>query len=158
MKKWSNKSYSEKIQMRICLLWLLFAAMAAYMVIVSCLGGGDSRVVTNSADMFADIVLFGGMGAVIWRICQNKKLLKNRMMLKAQMLKERDERNQYLHDKSGGIAMDATLIFALFVTETAAMFNMTAFYIALTILFGAALFKAGAWLFYAKCGPMFRNI
>lgn len=54
--------------------------------------------------------------------------------------------------------MDATLIFALFVTETAAMFNMTAFYIALTILFGAALFKAGAWLFYAKCGPMFRNI
>ena len=43
------------------------------------------------------------------------------------MKTELDERNQYLHDKSGGIVADILLAILLFVTLTASMFDMAAF-------------------------------
>ncbi len=62
---------------------------------------------------------------------------------------EQDERNQYLHDKSGGIILDILLVFLLFITVTTALFNMSAFYISLIILVVTFLLKVGAYLFYS---------
>lgn len=76
--------------------------MLVYMVIVGELGGGDSRMMTDFANAASDILFFGGLIFVFYRIFRNKRLLKNQMLLKEQLQMEEDERNQYLHDKSGG--------------------------------------------------------
>lgn len=143
-------NYSEKIRWRIRISQVILILMIVYMIVVAELGGGDSRIVTNLANMVGDIIFFGGIIYVISRIIHNRKLLKNRLLLKEQHLTEQDERNQYLHDKSGGIVMDILMLILLFVTVTTSLFNMAAFYTALTLLAAAVLLKAGAYLFYSR--------
>ena len=58
---------------------------------------------------------------------KSKQLLRSRQLPQQQMKTELDERNQYLHDKSGGIVADILLAILLFVTLTASMFDMAAF-------------------------------
>lgn len=127
MKTCKRLTYTRKIQWRIRALWLLLTGMLVYMVLIAELGGGDSRMMTPLADKFSRIVFFGGLGYVIGRICKNKQLLRSRQLLQQQMKAELDERNQYLHDKSGGIVADILLAILLFVTLTASMFDMAAF-------------------------------
>ena len=131
-------------------LWLLLTGMLVYMVLIAELGGGDSRMMTPLADKFSRIVFFGGLGYVIGRICKNKQLLRSRQLLQQQMKTELDERNQYLHDKSGGIVADILLAILLFVTLTASMFDMAAFYTAFSVLAAAILLKAAAYWFYSR--------
>ncbi len=150
MKNYKAMNYSEKIRWRIRISQVILILMIVYMIVVAELGGGDSRIVTNLANMVGDIIFFGGIIYVISRIIHNRKLLKNRLLLKEQHLTEQDERNQYLHDKSGGIVMDILMLILLFVTVTTSLFNMAAFYTALTILAAAVLLKAGAYLFYSR--------
>ena len=139
-----------KIKWRIRILYLLLIAMLVYMVTVVELGGGDSRIMTDLASQFSRIVFFGGMIYVITRIVHNKKLLGNRLLRKEQMQEETDERNRYLHDKSGGIVLDILLACLLFITLTASLFDMTAFYMSLAILAIAVVLKAGAYLCYSR--------
>lgn len=150
MKNYKVLNYSEKIRWRIRISWVILILMIVYMIVVAELGGGDSRIVTDLADMVRDIIFFGGIIYVISRIIHNRKLLKNRLLLKEQHLTEQDERNQYLHDKSGGTVMDILMLILLFVTVTTSLFNMAAFYTALTILAAAVLLKAGTYLFYSR--------
>ena len=150
MKNYKTQNYSEKIRWRIRISWMILILMIIYMSVVAELGGGDSRIVTDLADMVGDIIFFGGIIYVISRIIHNRKLLKNRMLLKEQHLSEQDERNQYLHDKSGGTVMDILMLILLLVTVTASLFNMAAFYTALTILIAAVLLKTGSYLFYSR--------
>lgn len=150
MKNYKTQNYSEKIRWRIRISWVILILMIIYMIVVAELGGGDSRIVTDLADMVGDIIFFGGIIYVISRIIHNRKLLKNRMLLKEQHLSEQDERNQYLHDKSGGTVMDILMLILLLVTVTASLFNMAAFYTALTILIAAVLLKTGSYLFYSR--------
>lgn len=150
MKKFKELSYSEKIRCRIRILWLVLISMLVYMVVIGETGGGDSRVMTTLADDVSRTIFFGGMFHVICRIVHNHKLLKNRLLLKEQMKNEQDERNQYLHDKSGGLVMDVLLICLLFVTLTTSLFNMAAFYTSLAILVVAILLKLLTYLFYSR--------
>ena len=113
MKTCKHLTYTRKIQWRIRALWLLLTGMLVYMVLIAELGGGDSRMMTPLADKFSRIVFFGGLGYVIGRICKNKQLLRSRQLLQQQMKTELDERNQYLHDKSGGIVADILLAILL---------------------------------------------
>ena len=99
MKNSNNHSFSHKIKLRIRVLWIIFVLMLAYMVIISELGGGDSRIMTPLAESVSRIIFFGGLIFVCYRIYFNKKLLENRLLLKEKFLDEQDERNQYLHDK-----------------------------------------------------------
>ena len=69
--------------------------------------------------------------------------------MKEQMKLEQDERNQYLHDKSGGTVLDILLVFLMFMTVTTALYNMTAFYISISILAFTVFLKAGSYLFYS---------
>ena len=150
MRSAERSSYSDKIKWRIRILWITLAAMLIYIVVVGETGGGDSRIMTDLADIVSKVIIFGGIIYVASRIVHNKKLLKNRLILKDQLLKETDERNQYLHDKSGGDVVDILLIVLLFVTATASLYNMTAFYVSFGILITAILLKAGAYLFYSR--------
>lgn len=150
MRDYKGRNYCSQIKWRIRTLYLLLIAMLIYMVAVSELGGGDSRIMTDLADSFSRIVFFGGMVYVICRIVHNKKLLRSRLLLKEQMLAEADERNRYLHDKSGGIVVDVLLAFLLFITLTASLFDMTAFYVSLAILVIVLALKAGAYVCYSR--------
>lgn len=150
MRKYESMAYTKQIRWRIRALYLMAVAMLAYMVAVAELGGGDSRVVTPFADMVGDLIFFGGFLYIIIRIVHNRKLLRNRLLLKEQRLEETDERNRYLHDKSGGIVLDILLVCMLFATMTSALFDMAAFYASFAILALALILKTAAYLFYSR--------
>lgn len=150
MKSYSQLPFSKKIKWRIRLLWALFAAMIAYMILVAELGGGDSRMMTPLASQVSRIGFFGGMAYVLYRIYRLKKLLSNRGALREKQLEELDERRRYLHDKSGGTALDCLLLLLLGVTVTTALFDMTAFYTSYALLCAAAVIKAAFYFFYSR--------
>lgn len=128
--------------------------MLIYMVVVAELGGGDSRMMTRTAETVSRLIFFGGMLIVGWRLYSNYRLLKNRWLghrwhLEEVQIRELDERNRYLHDKSGGVVVDVLLAILLFTTLTAALFNMPAFYLSLGVLTVAAALKAGVYMLYS---------
>lgn len=149
MKIGKQQSYTDKIKGRIRILWLLMIAMLIYMVVMGEIGG-DARKMTSFASIASRLIFFGGLIYVICRIIYWKKILKNSLLLKEQMLLEQDERNQYLHDKSGGIVFDILFFLLLFITVTTALLNMPAFYVSVTILIAAIILKMTVYLIYSR--------
>ena len=124
--------------------------MLAYMVLVAEMGGGDSRKMTDLASAVSRLLFFGGFGVVVSRIVHNKRLLRDRARLREQQMREQDERNQYLHDKSGGAALDILLVLLLFATVTAALFSMAAFSAVFPLLLAALAIKGGLYALYSR--------
>ena len=149
MKNSEKVSYTDKIKWRIRISWMILVIMLIYMFIVAETGGGDSRIMTDLANTASSVIFFGGMIYIIVRIFHNKKILKNRLLMKEQMKLEQDERNQYLHDKSGGTVLDILLVFLLFLTVTTALYNMAAFHISIAILAFTIFLKVGTYAFYS---------
>ena len=150
MKSYNNLTFSQRIKCRIYTLRFAAVCMLIYMIVISELGGGDSRIMTPLADVVSDILFYGGLFYVLTRIGKNKKLLQDQHLLKQKMLLEKDERNQYLHDKSGGIVMDIVLLITMFVTCTAALFDMAAFYASFAILMSMIILKIAVWLYFDR--------
>ena len=150
MKICKSLSYSEKIRWRNRLLYLLLLVMLVYMIVIGELHLGDSRIMSGMAETVSRIIFFGGMIWVVRKIICNKRLLKEPVLLREQMTVERDERNQYLHDKSGGLVWDILFVCLLFVTLTASLTNMSAFYTSFVLLCMAILLKLTAYLIYKK--------
>ena len=149
MRKIREMSHRDKVRWKVRLLWALIVVMLAYMVVIG-ETGGDSRIMTPWAKQFSHIVFFGGLSVVIWRLVYNKRLLKDRLRMKQDAAQKRDERQQYLHDKSGGVAMDALLVCLLFLAMTEAFYNMSAFYMAFATLLLTAGIKALTWCVYNR--------
>ena len=149
MNRFDKMNYTDKIKWRIRFLWLALVLMLIYMIVVG-ETGGDSRVMTAFARSISSLIFWGGLIFIACRIYQNKQLLKSRALLKEQLQSELDERNQYLHDKSGGMVLDILLLFLLFTTTTAGLFNMAAFYTSCTSLAAAVLVKAIAYWVYRQ--------
>lgn len=150
MKRFKNFTFTEKIKWRIRILWLVLLVMIVYMVVLVELGGGEWRFLTDLARNVNKLLFFGGQAYVIYRIYYNKNLLKNRLLLKEQMMLEQDERNQYLHDKSGGVVLDILLVNLLLITCTAAMFSTEAFYTAFAVLVLSVFLKAATYFYYSR--------
>ncbi len=145
MRKSRRMTYTERVQRRVRLMYALLAVMAVYMIVIVELGGGDSRRMSELAQSLSRILYFGGIIFIISRIIYDKRLLKSRLLLKEKRREEQDERNQYLHDKSGGWVMDALLLCLLVITWTTALFNMAAFYTSAVILATASVLKLGSY-------------
>ena len=152
MKRIRDMSHQDKVRWKVRLLWLLIVGLLVYMIVVSETGGGDSRIQTRLAGTFGNLAFFGGLGVAIWRLVHNKRLLKNKLLMKQDAAKRRDEREQYLHDKSGGLVVDVLLVCLLFMAMTAAMYNMPAFYMAYAALLLTAALKALVWFVYSRIG------
>ena len=148
MNSFKNRPYSDIIRWRIRGWWTVIVLLIAYIVVVSVLGGGDSRMMTRTAHNVSQFITWGGMIYAGYRIHYNKKLLGDWQRMKEQRLRENDEHNRWLHDKSGGIVMDIMLVVLLITTDTAALFNMPAFYLSLSVLLTAIALKAGSYLLY----------
>ena len=151
MKTYKKLSFSDKIRWRIRALWMLLILMLVYMVVIGEMDLGDSRIMTTLADDVSRTIFFGGMIWVIYKIVQNKKILKNQWLLKQKLKDELDERNRYLHDKSGGIVWDIMFVCLLFVILTASLINMPAFYASFTLLCITVLLKLLTYFFYKGC-------
>lgn len=149
MKAFGRRSYADKIRRRIRGLWFLFAAMLVYMVVVGELELGDSRMMTPLAETVSRIIFFGGMIWVLVKIRNYHKLLGNLWALKEKMLLEQDERNRFLHEKSGGIVWDILFFVQLFLTLTASLMDMTAFAFAMCMLAVMIVLKLSAYLYAA---------
>ena len=150
MRRIHELSHRDKVRWKVRLLWVLVVGMLVYMVVVGETGGGDSRIMTPMAESFSRIVFFGGLIVVIWRLIHNKRLLKNRLLMKQDAAKRRDEREQFLHDKSGGLVVDILLVCLLFMAMTASLYNMPAFYTAYAALLVTAGLKALVWCAYNR--------
>jgi len=150
MKACKKRSFAEKVVWRIRGLWCLLILMLVYMVIIGELGLGDSRIMTPLAETMSRLLFFGGIGWVIWKIRKNNQLLENPWKFKEQAVLEQDERNRYLHDKSGGIVWDGMFVCLLFATTTASVANMPAFYASFALLCTSVVLKAAAYWYYSK--------
>ena len=152
MKPWIDRPFSQVIRLRIRVLWAMIALMLVYMVAVVELGGGDSRRMTDLAQLAYRVIFFGGLIYILARLARYKKMLRDRLRMQEQRLWEQDERNRYLHDKSGGVVMDALLIGLLFLTCTSALFDTRAFYAALAALAPAGPHKLPAYWWIRRMG------
>lgn len=149
MRNCKRMPYAQIIRWRIRVSYALLVLMLAYMVLVAEMGGGDSRRMTDLASAVSRLLFFGGFGVVVSRIVHNKRLLRDRARLREQQMREQDERNQYLHDKSGGAALDILLVL-LFATVTAALFSMAAFSAVFPLLLAALAIKGGLYALYSR--------
>lgn len=146
----SKMSYTKTIQWRIRFLWLALIAMLIFMVFIGITGARDSRIITGIAYDWGNFLYWLGLFYIIGRIIINKKLLKDRLRLKEQQLRERDEWRQYLHRMSGGWVMDAMLVITYIATVTTSCYDNHAFYAAFGLLVCAALLKLTAEIAYGK--------
>ena len=145
-----KKSYTKIIQRRIRLLWLALFGMLVFMVVIGELGLRSSRVITGFAYDCGNFLYWCGLFYIIGRIIINKKLLKDRLRLKEQQLRERDEWRQYLHRMSGGWVMDAMLMLCYIAAIAASCHSNETFYVAFGLLVIAALLKLAAEVAYGK--------
>lgn len=150
MKNHKDRTFSEKVKIRIRSLWVVLILMLVYMIIVGEIGWGDTRFMTSMAETVSTIIFFGGLIYIIVKIIQNKKLLSHRQLLLSQSKKETDERQQFLRDKSGGIVVDILLVCLLFITCTTALLNMPAFYVSFTILSITVILKVISYTVYSR--------
>lgn len=149
MKTSTKTTYADRLRRRVRILWCVVVLMLAYMVIVG-ETGGDSRIMSRLAETVSRVIFFGGLAWVVASIVRTNKLLKSRAAMRESQLQEQDERNRYLHDKSGGTVMDILLLILLFTTLTASLYNMPAFYTSFALLATAVLLKGGAYLLYTR--------
>lgn len=152
MKTSKRLCFSEKIIRRNRVLYLVLLLMLVYMVVVGELGLGDSRHMSRMAEDISRLIFFGGMIFVIRKIIRNKKILKNKELLKEKMRQESDEWNQTLYEKSGGIVWDTVLISQLFITLTASLMDMSAFYASFSTLMILLVIKAISFFYFRKNG------
>ncbi len=145
-----NMPYTKQIKWRIRLLWAALIGMLIFMVVIGELGRRDSRIITGFAYNMSNMMFWGGMAYIISRMVINRRLLKDRIRLKEQQLRERDERNRYLHRMSGGWVMDAMLTLCYIAAVAASCWSNATFYVAFGLLAGAVLLKAGAYTAYDK--------
>lgn len=148
MMTFKRMSYTNRLKWRVRAMWLLIMALLAYMVIAG-ETGGDSRVMSDQARMTSSLILFGGIAWAARKIVETKKLLRYPNLAKLQRLTETDERNRYIHDKSGGLVWDLTFIVLLLAVMHTGLFSMPAFYTTVTILCFTLLFKFSTWFYYS---------
>ena len=84
------------------------------------------------------------------KLYHDMKLLKDRLRLKEQQLRERDEWRQHLHRMSGGWVMHTMLVIAYIAAVTTSCYDTKAFYTAFGLLVVAALLKLVAEIGYGK--------
>ena len=150
MKSYKNKSFKEKVKLRILMLRATIILMFIYIIILAEMGFGDSRIITGLAQDVSNIIFLGGMIYILRKISYNKKLLQDKLLRLDEEIKEADERKKFLHDKSGGVVVDILLLTLLIITFTTALINMTAFYISFAILMITIILKATSYYLYMK--------
>ena len=92
MKNYKNKSFKEKVKLRILMLRATIILMFIYIIILAEMGFGDSRIITGLAQNVSNIIFLGGIIYILRKISYNKKLLQDKLLRLDEEIKEADER------------------------------------------------------------------
>lgn len=143
-------SFQKRVHRRIWVWSCVLIGLLILMVLVGEFGKIDSRYTTKLADMAMRILFFGFLGYAVYQIYYNRSLLRNRQKLREEQLRERDERTQWIYDKSGGIPMDLLLLGLTIAACYWAFTDVSAFNTAVSLLLLAACVKLTATLYYHR--------
>ena len=100
------RRYVKQIRLRIGCIIVFLAVMIFFMVLSGELGWGDSRYMTSLMRTYSGLAFFGCLVYLIVYLVRYRKLLHNRELMEESRILEQDEREQMIHDKSGGILVD----------------------------------------------------
>lgn len=73
----SKQNQTKQVKKRIAFYWILLFLMFLYIFVVGEMGLGDSRKMSELADVVSRIIIFGGIFLIIVKIVHYKKLLKS---------------------------------------------------------------------------------
>ena len=150
MKCFDGTTYTKQLRRRLIGWIVMLIIHIAYLVFLSEIGGGDSRIQTREMHTAMAVIGFGGIAWMTRKIYIIRRLLRNPMMQKEKLINEKDERNRYLHDKSGGDVWDLQLVGLLAVTLTTSMFNREAFFAVSSLLIFSVSLKLGFYLWHSR--------
>ena len=150
MKKVSTdiKAYRKTLKRRIWLLALSCILIVAYTVIMTELGGGDSRHIPPMVISYGSAILLGGLAYMIGKIIHYSSVLKDKGLLRENMFREKDEYREYLHEKTGGDVWTVSWVLGLIALVTFSAFYPEMFYGAAAVLTCMAVTKAGFYLYF----------
>lgn len=124
--------------------------MFAYIFAVGEMGLGDSRKMSDLADIVSKIIIFGGVLFVIMKLIYYRKLLKNSSEMPLEHASKPSDREKLLYEKSGGIVFEILFYFLLVVTGTAALANEAAFRVSFLVLIVSIVLKVAAYAVYSR--------
>ena len=95
----SDVNQTKQVKKRIALYWILLVLMFLYIFVAGEMGLGDSRKMSELADVVSRVIIFGGIIFLIAQIVHNRKLLKdaNRMQIEFQSKQSEREKLLYCH-------------------------------------------------------------
>ena len=150
MRTGSDVNQTKQVKKRIALYWISLFLMFLYIFVVGEMGLGDSRKMSELADVVSRIIIFGGIIFIIAQIVHNKKLLKDAGRMQMEFQTKQSEREKLLYEKSGGIVFEILFYLLLFVTCTAALANEAAFRVSFLILAVSVVIKVTVYAAYSR--------
>ncbi|MFR8088133.1 MAG: hypothetical protein ACLU6B_06485 [Lachnospirales bacterium] len=135
--------YEKQIRLRIGCIIVFLAVMIFFMVLSGELGWGDSRYMTSLMRTYSSLAFFGCLIYLIVCLTRYRKLLHNRALMEESKIYEQDEREQMIHDKSGGILADWGIPCIMIANWFAAMLAAPQVFYTLTIILIAL--AGGKW-------------
>ena len=76
MKRTDSMPFARKIRLRIWGCWAAIVVMTVYMLVLVEIGGGDSRIMTRTAELVTRLLYFGGLIFLIVRSITTKSSCK----------------------------------------------------------------------------------
>lgn len=154
MKVNSDGNQTKQVKKRIALYWVFLFLMFLYIYLVGEMGLGDSRKMSDLADMVSKVIIFGGILLIITRIVHYKKLLKDPYRMQMEFPLQADDQKGIWHGINGVTIFKILLYPLLFVTCTAALANETAFQGSLLML---VIYVLVMFAVYKLCGKSYNK-
>ncbi len=137
------RRYVKQIRLRIGCIIVFLAVMIFFMVLSGELGWGDSRYMTSLMRTYSGLSFFGCLIYLIVYLVRYRKLLHNRELMEESRILEQDEREQMIHDKSGGILVDLGIPCIMIADWFAAMLAAPQVFYTLTMIL--IVLAGGKW-------------
>lgn len=137
------RRYVKQIRLRIGCIIVFLAVMIFFMVLSGELGWGDSRYMTSLMRTYSGMAFFGCLVYLIVCLVRYRKLLHNRELMEESRILEQDEREQMIHDKSGGILVDLGIPCIMIADWFAAMLAAPQVFYTLTMIL--IVMAGGKW-------------
>lgn len=147
-----TKLEEKNIKTRILFFRLLIIFLLLLAVLISILGGGDSRKLTNEALSFGSQSILLGIIYSIVQISRNKSYLADKSILKKPDMIKKIEKRTALHNLSGGTVWTISFFICYLVAIITSQFNQEAFYSSLAILCSILIVKIIVYLYHIKKG------
>ena len=145
----SIEKYKRKLKKRKILFLSLLGLVICYVAVLIYLGAGDSRTVAPDAISFGSWCVLIILVYLLIRIKKISALLRQNdyNTIKETMIREEDERNIWLYERSGGSVFLCSFIVTMMITITCSLFNNEAFFSSLITMASMLIIKVFFYLY-----------